>query len=232
MSQMHDPDVPLDPNAPLALMDIDTLDFEKAGGLLPAIVQHADNGAVLMVGYMSREALRATLTRRRVVFFSRSRQRLWEKGETSGNTLDLAGVRTDCDRDALLVTAIPAGPVCHLGTPTCFGDGTATAAGRLAFLGALEGVIAQRMSDRPEGSYTARLHAEGPKRIAQKVGEEGLEVALAAVAETDDKLIAESADLLYHLLLLLKSRGLRLEHIVAELESRHAGSRPPAPREP
>jgi phosphoribosyl-ATP pyrophosphohydrolase/phosphoribosyl-AMP cyclohydrolase len=208
--------------APLDLADVASLDFDKAGGLLPAIVQHAESGAVLMLGYMSREALRETLTRRRVVFFSRSRQRLWEKGETSGHTLALAAVRTDCDRDSLLVTAFPAGPVCHLGTATCFGEEPPAAAGRLAFLGALEGVIAQRMADRPEGSYTARLHAQGPKRIAQKVGEEGLEVALAAVAETDEKLIAESADLLYHLLLLLKSRGLHLEQMVAELESRHA----------
>ena len=211
------------PGAPLALADVAALDFEKTGGLLPAIVQHAENGAVLMLGYMNREALRETLTRRRVVFHSRSRQCLWEKGETSGHTLALAEVRTDCDRDALLVTALPAGPVCHLNIATCFGDEAATTAGRLAFLGALETVIAQRMTDRPEGSYTARLHAEGPKRIAQKVGEEGLEVALAAVAETNDKLVAESADLLYHLLLLLQSRGLRLEHVIAELESRHAG---------
>jgi phosphoribosyl-AMP cyclohydrolase / phosphoribosyl-ATP pyrophosphohydrolase len=211
------------PGLPLAPADIATLDFDKTGGLLPAIVQHAETGAVLMLGYMNREALRETLSRRRVVFYSRSRGCLWEKGETSGHTLTLAGVRADCDRDALLVTALPAGPVCHLDTTTCFGDEALTTAGRLAFLGQLEAVIARRMSDRPEGSYTARLHAEGPKRIAQKVGEEGLEVALAAVAETDDKLIAESADLLYHLLLLLRSRGLRLEHVVAELESRHAG---------
>lgn len=208
------------PGAPLHLADIDTLDFGKGGGLLPAIVQHAASGAVLMLGYMNGEALRATLTRGRVVFFSRSRQRLWEKGETSGHTLQLAAVRTDCDRDTLLVTATPAGPACHLGTATCFGDGAA-AGSDLAFLGALEAIIAQRLADRPEGSYTARLHAEGPKRIAQKVGEEGLEVALAAVAETDAELIAESADLIYHLLLLLASRGLRLERVVAELQSRH-----------
>lgn len=210
------------PAAALALADIATLDFDKAAGLLPAIVQHAQSGAVLMLGYMNREALRETLTRRRVVFYSRSRQCLWEKGETSGHTLQLTGVRTDCDRDTLLVTALPAGPVCHLGTLTCFGDEAATGAGSLAFLGALEGVIAQRIAERPAGSYTARLYAQGPKRIAQKVGEEGLEVALAAVAETDDTLIAESADLLYHLLLLLQSRGLRLERVVAELESRHS----------
>lgn len=207
--------------APLTIADLAGLDFDKTDGLLPAVVQHADSGAVLMLGYMSREALHETLLRRRVVFFSRSRRRLWEKGETSGHTLQLVGVCADCDRDALLVSALPAGPVCHTGAATCFGDAAPAAAGRLAFLGALESVIAQRMADRPEGSYTARLYAEGPKRMAQKVGEEGLEVALAAVAAADDELIAESADLLYHLLLLLRSRGLRLEHVVAELQSRH-----------
>ena len=207
------------PGAPLALADIATLDFDKTDGLLPAIVQHAHSGAVLMLGYMNREALRETLTRRRVVFFSRSRERLWEKGETSGHTLSLVQVRTDCDRDTLLVTALPAGPVCHTGTATCFGN---NAPAGLTFLGALESIIAQRIAERPEGSYTARLYSAGPKRIAQKVGEEGLEVALAAVAETDDKLVAESADLIYHLLLLLKSRGLSLERIASELEARHS----------
>jgi len=216
------------PGAPLALADIASLDFDRTGGLLPAIVQHAQSGAVLMLGYMNREALRQTLTRGRVVFFSRSRQRLWEKGETSGHTLELAGVRADCDRDALLVTALPAGPVCHLGTATCFGGDSPADAARLAFLGTLEAVIGQRVTDRPEGSYTARLQAEGPKRIAQKVGEEGVEVALAAIAEPDEKLIGEAADLVYHLLLLLRSRGLRLEHVVAELKSRHAGASPAA----
>ena len=145
------------------------------------------------------------------------------KGETSGHVLDLVEIRTDCDRDALLVTARPNGPVCHVGTATCFGDDHAAAASALGFLSKLEGVIEQRVAENPEGSYTARLFAKGPKRIAQKVGEEGLEVALAAVAETDDKVISESADLLYHLLVLLKSRGVTLAHVVAELESRHAG---------
>ena len=223
MSQTTTPGGHFASGTPCDLADIATLDFDKSGGLLPAVVQHAHNGAVLMLGYMNREALRETLTRRRVVFYSRSRQCLWEKGETSGHTLALTAVRTDCDRDTLLVTALPAGPVCHLNTATCFGEATLTSVGQLAFLAELETVIARRMTDRPEGSYTARLHAEGPKRIAQKVGEEGLEVALAAVTETDDELVAESADLLYHLLLLLRSRGLRLEHVVAELESRHAG---------
>jgi phosphoribosyl-ATP pyrophosphohydrolase/phosphoribosyl-AMP cyclohydrolase len=171
---------------------------------------------------MNREALRETLTRGRVVFFSRSRQRLWEKGETSGRTLSLVGVRTDCDRDTLLVSALPSGPVCHLGTLTCFGDESPAGGGSPAFLATLQSVIAGRIADRPQGSYTARLYAEGPRRIAQKVGEEGLEVALAGAADTDEQVLAESADLLYHLLLLLQSRGLRLEQVVAELQARHA----------
>ena len=203
--------------------DADRLDFDKMNGLLPAVVQDGGD-AVLMLGYMNREALIQTFARARVVFFSRSRGRLWEKGETSGNTLDLVSVRSDCDGDALLVTARPRGPVCHLGTATCFGA-QMPAGAPLAFLGELEALIAQRIADRPEGSYTARLYAQGLKRMAQKVGEEGLEVALAAVAETEEKLVGESADLLYHLLLLLKSRGLSLERVVAELASRHAGQR-------
>ena len=210
--------------APLGLADVERLDFAKGDGLLPAIVQHAATGAVLMLGYMNPQALRETLTRRRVVFFSRSKQRLWEKGETSGHCLELAQIRADCDRDTLLVTAWPRGPACHLGTATCFGDEALTAAEPLAFLAALEGIIAQRIAERPEGSYTARLVAQGPKRLAQKVGEEGLEVALAAAAESDDKVVAEVADLLYHLLVLLRSRGLPLERVVAELQSRHAGT--------
>jgi phosphoribosyl-ATP pyrophosphohydrolase/phosphoribosyl-AMP cyclohydrolase len=200
-----------------------TLDFGKGDGLLPAVVQDADSAAVLMVGYMNAEALEATFERRRVVFFSRTKQRLWMKGETSGHVLDLVDMRTDCDRDALLVTARPNGPVCHVGTATCFGDGVAASASSLGFLSTLEGVIEQRVAENPEGSYTARLFAKGPKRIAQKVGEEGLEVALAGVAETDDKVISESADLLYHLLVLLKSRGVTLARVVSELESRHSG---------
>jgi phosphoribosyl-ATP pyrophosphohydrolase/phosphoribosyl-AMP cyclohydrolase len=207
---------------PLRLADIETLDFAKSDGLLPAVVQHADTGAVLMVGYMNDEALRETLSRRHVIFFSRSKQRLWEKGETSGHFLELDQIRTDCDRDALLVTARPLGPVCHEGTATCFGDEHITKGERLAFLSTLEGVIEQRIADSPTGSYTARLFAEGPKRIAQKVGEEGIEVALAAAAETDDKVVSESADLIFHLLILLRSRGLSFQSVVAELQSRHA----------
>jgi len=201
---------------------VSQLDFAKGGGLIPAIVQHAGSGAVLMLGFMSREALHATLERRRVVFFSRSKQRLWEKGERSGNHLLLESIHADCDADTLLLTAWPQGPVCHTGTRTCFGDGPHTAAEGLGFLAELKRILERRIVERPEGSYTARLYAQGLKRIAQKVGEEGLEVALAAVAETDEKLVGETADLLFHLLLLLEARNLPLERVVAELEARHA----------
>src|SRR6266404_197813 len=206
----------------MELADLDSLDFSKAAGLLPAIVQHAGSGAVLMLGYMNRDALRASLTRRRVVFFSRSRQRLWEKGETSGHVLELAQIRADCDGDALLVSAWPHGPVCHLGTASCFGDAARTPAEQLAFLDTLDEVIGERMAARPEGSYTARLVARGPRRVAQKVGEEGLEVALAGAGGSDAELVAEAADLLYHVLVLLRVRGLPLERVIDELRARHA----------
>ena len=206
---------------PVLHSDIDSLDFAKGGGLLPAVIQHAGTGAVLMLGYMNAESLRETFAKRHVVFFSRSKQRLWEKGETSGHFLELEAVRTDCDRDTLLLTVWPHGPVCHVGTNTCFGDERVTMAERLTFLATLETVIAKRAAEQPEESYTARLFAQGARRIAQKVGEEGVEVALAAVAEGDDKVISESADLLFHLLVMLKHRGLSLEHVVAELQARH-----------
>jgi len=206
---------------PLELADVEGLDFGKGAGLLPAIVQHAGSGAVLMLGYMNRDALRASLTRRRVVFFSRSRQRLWEKGETSGQVLELAQIRADCDRDALLATAWPRGLVCHLGTASCFGDAR-TPGEALAFLDTLARVIGERMAARPEGSYTARLVAAGVKRVAQKVGEEGLEMALAGAGGSDAEVLAEAADLLYHVLVLLRVRGLPLERVIGELRARHA----------
>jgi phosphoribosyl-ATP pyrophosphohydrolase/phosphoribosyl-AMP cyclohydrolase len=198
-----------------------TPDFAKGNGLITAVAQHADTGAVLMVAHMTREALDATLERRRAVFYSRSKQRLWEKGETTGHTLDLVDWAADCDGDCILLLVRPRGPACHLGTRTCFGDSPRTAAERIAFLGQLTDVIERRIADQPEDSYTARLFASGQKRIAQKVGEEGLEAALAGVAESDAALLGESADLLFHLLVLLKSRGLTLEAVVTELESRH-----------
>lgn len=213
----------MNPGQLLTSTDVDQIDFSKGDGLVPAIVQDATSGAVLMLGYMNREALKETFARKRVVFFSRSKQRLWEKGETSGHTLDLEAVRADCDADTLLVTARPRGPACHLGLETCFGDEPVTQAERLAFLGELEKIIEQRLARQPEGSYTARLFAQGPKRVAQKVGEEGVELALAGVTESDDKVIGEAADLLFHVLVLLRSRGLPLERVVRELERRDAG---------
>jgi phosphoribosyl-ATP pyrophosphohydrolase/phosphoribosyl-AMP cyclohydrolase len=206
----------------LRIADIDGLAWERSNGLLPAIVQHAQTGAVLMLAYMNREALRTTLAGQRAVFYSRSRQQLWVKGATSGNTLQVLDVRQDCDGDTLLLSALPAGPACHNGTATCFGDDTQSDAERLSFLGELEQIIAGRIAGNPEGSYTAALYARGVRRMAQKVGEEGLEVALAAAGEPDAQLVGESADLLYHLLLLLRARQLRLQDVITELRQRHA----------
>ena len=200
------------------------IDWHKGGGLVPAIVQDAASGAVLMLGYMNAAAFDATLERGRIVFFSRSKQRQWEKGETSGHHLQLVDWRLDCDGDTLLLLAQPTGPVCHTGTLTCFGDEALSAATRLSFLVQLEQLIAQRRADRPEGSYTTRLFAQGPRRIAQKVGEEALEVALAAVAEPDEALLAECADLLYHLLVLLQARSLELDAVIEHLRRRHAAA--------
>jgi phosphoribosyl-ATP pyrophosphohydrolase/phosphoribosyl-AMP cyclohydrolase len=200
---------------------IDRVDFGKGDGLVPAIVQDADTGAVLMLGYMNREALEQTLARGRAVFFSRSKQRLWEKGETTGHTLDVVEVALDCDHDTLLVTARPRGPACHNGTLTCFGDEPRNASSRVAFLAKLEDVIAQRATEKPEASYTARLLEKGITRVAQKVGEEGVELALAGAAQGEDKVIEEAADLLFHTLVLLRARGVSLSQVVSQLESRH-----------
>jgi phosphoribosyl-ATP pyrophosphohydrolase/phosphoribosyl-AMP cyclohydrolase len=198
------------------------LDWGKGDGLIPAIVQDAATGQVLMLGYMNRDALQTTVKTGDVTFFSRSKGRLWTKGETSGNTLKLVSIVPDCDDDTLLILAHPHGPTCHEGTQSCFGDTVSTQAQQLAFLGKLEDVIAQRIADKPEGSYTARIWSEGPTRIAQKVGEEGVEVALAAATQTDERLVSETADLLFHVALLLKSRNLSLAQAVKELEQRHA----------
>lgn len=198
-----------------------TLDFAKGGGLLPAVVQHADDGSVLMVGWMDIDAARETLRRGRVVFWSRSKGRLWEKGETSGNSLVVRSVSADCDRDTLLVQAMPSGPTCHTGTATCFGDdGGTTTTG--AFLSELETLIGTRLREAPEGSYTARLASQGVKRIAQKVGEEGVETALAATGGGREELVSESADLLYHLLVLLRVKDIPLAEVERELARRHA----------
>lgn len=208
--------------------EIADLDWNKGDGLLPAIVQHAGTGALLMLGYMNRQALRTTLSGGRVTFFSRSREELWTKGETSGNFLEVVAVSADCDRDAILVQALPAGPVCHTGSANCFPQATRSEAERFAFLARLEDVIARRIAEQPEGSYTARLHAQGRRRLAQKVGEEGVELALAAADGDDAEVLAESADLLYHLALLLKERGLSLSAVIDELELRHTDRTLPA----
>lgn len=200
------------------------LDWDKDGGLLPAVVQHALDGRVLMLGYMNREALAATQASGRVTFYSRSKQRLWMKGESSGHVLQVERISVDCDHDTLLVLALPHGPTCHTGADTCFHDDPQPAATSLAFLARLEQVIAARVAAGGEGSYTAKLFAAGPKRMAQKVGEEGLEVAIAALAEDDAALIGESADLLFHLAVVLKSRGLSLSAVADELARRHASS--------
>jgi phosphoribosyl-ATP pyrophosphohydrolase/phosphoribosyl-AMP cyclohydrolase len=202
------------------------LDWDKGGGLVPAVVQDAGSGAVLMLGYMNREALAATQASGRVTFWSRSKGRLWTKGETSGHVLEVKQIAADCDGDTLLILAEPLGPACHKGTPTCWGENPPqSGAQRIAFLGRLEQVIAERIAARPPGSYTAKLLGEGTRRIAQKVGEEGLELALAAVAQSDPEIIGEAADLLYHMLLLLKVKGLSLSEVIAELETRHAQPR-------
>lgn len=204
-------------------MSIDVLkvDFGKGDGLVPAIVQDADSGAVLMLGYMNREALEETLKRQRAVFYSRGKQRLWEKGETTGHTLDVVDIALDCDADTLLISARPRGPACHNGTLTCFGNEPRSAAGSLAFLAKLEGIIEHRATDKPEASYTARLLEKGVARIAQKVGEEGVELALAGVGEANVKVVEESADLMFHLLVLLRARGIAFSDVVRTLESRH-----------
>lgn len=201
-------------SANAATLDIDALAWDKQDGLLPAIVQDADSRRVLMLGYMSREALAKTLDSGQVTFFSRSKGRLWTKGESSGHVLALVSLEADCDRDTLLVQARPHGPTCHLGTTSCF----PSAPGDI--LGELQALIRTRHAERPPGSYTTKLFDAGVKRIAQKVGEESLETALAAVAEEDAPLLGEAADLLYHLIVLLQARGLSLADAVAVLAQR------------
>jgi phosphoribosyl-ATP pyrophosphohydrolase/phosphoribosyl-AMP cyclohydrolase len=200
--------------------DIDRLEWQKMDGLLPAIVQDAFDGRVLMQAFMNPDALARSLDSGSVTFWSRTRQQLWTKGETSGNTLKLVQVHADCDGDCLLVMAIPAGPTCHRNTDTCFDNDLAVTPG-LSFLAGLERLIAEREKERPEGSYTTRLFEAGVKRIAQKVGEEGVETALAAVAGDREELVNESADLLYHLLVLLRASGTDLSEITAVLRARH-----------
>ncbi len=193
------------------------IDWEKGGGLVPAVVQDADDGRVLMLGYMDRRALQVTRDTGRVTFYSRSRQALWTKGETSGHVLDLVALDVDCDGDTLLVQARPNGPVCHLGSETCFGSAPGPAVGELA---RLERTIRARRDAPAAESYTARLLAEGVERCAQKIGEEGVETALAAVSGEREQLAEEAADLLYHLLAGLQAAGSSLDEALSVLQRR------------
>jgi phosphoribosyl-ATP pyrophosphohydrolase/phosphoribosyl-AMP cyclohydrolase len=195
-----------------------TLAWDKMDNLLPAIVQDALSGKVLMQGYMNQEALAKTLETSKVTFFSRSKQRLWTKGETSGNTLDLISIASDCDSDALLVLANPNGPTCHTGVESCWFEGNTPA---FTFLADLERVLAERKDADPKSSYTASLYNKGIKRIAQKVGEEGVETALAATVHDKEELKNEAADLLYHLTVLLQASDMSLNDALEVLRERH-----------
>ena len=195
------------------------IDFEKSGGLVPAIIQDSATRQVLMLGYMNREAYEKTLATRRVTFWSRSRNCLWTKGETSGHFLELVDIKADCDNDTLLVRAVPHGPVCHTGTDTCWGE--SNDANPLLFLTELQDFINKRREEMPEGSYTTSLFKDGLNRMAQKVGEEALEAVIEAVHGTDDRLLYEASDMFYHLIVLLASKGLRIEQVAAELAERH-----------
>lgn len=195
------------------------IDFEKQGGLVPAIIQDSITNNVLMLGYMNQEAYEQTIKTGKVTFWSRSRQCLWTKGETSGNFLNLVSIKSDCDNDTLLVRVNPVGPACHLGTDTCWGE--KNEANPLLFLTELQDFINKRHEEMPEGSYTTSLFKDGLNRMAQKVGEEALEAVIEATNGTNERLIYEASDMFYHLIVLLTSKGLRIENIAQELQVRH-----------
>lgn len=205
------------------------IDFEKMGGLVPAIIQDADTRQVLMLGFMNEEAYQKTLDTKHVTFWSRTRNCLWTKGETSGHFLNLVDMKVDCDNDTLLVRVNPIGPTCHTGTDTCWGEenvpnasaGQSAAESPLLFLGELQSFIYRRKEEMPEGSYTTSLFTKGINKIAQKVGEEALETVIEATNGTSDHLVYEASDLLYHLLVMLTEKGLRIEDVVTELQQRH-----------
>ena len=205
-------------------MTLDTLvsriDWDKVEGLVPAIVQDYTTSQVLMMGYMNQDALAKTFETGNVTFFSRTKSRLWTKGETSGNVLGLKNIALDCDNDTLLVKVLPVGPTCHTGTTTCW-DGDEQEESQMVWLAQLEKLLGERKSADPDSSYTASLYARGTKRISQKVGEEGVEVALAATSGDKAELVCESADLIYHLLVLLQDQGLSMSDVVDKLKERH-----------
>ena len=195
------------------------IDFEKCGGLVPAIIQDVQTRKVLMLGHMNEEAFNKTIETKKVTFWSRSRQTLWTKGETSGNFLHLVDVKVDCDNDTLLIQATPDGPTCHTGTDTCWGE--VNESNPLLFLTELQDFINRRHEEMPEGSYTTSLFKDGINRMAQKLGEEALEAVIEATNGTNDKLIYEASDMFYHLIVLLTSKGLRIEDVASELQKRH-----------
>lgn len=195
-----------------------TLDFEKMGGLVPAIIQDARTKNVLMLGFMNEEAFAKTESTGLVTFYSRTKKRLWTKGEESGNVLKVVSIADDCDHDTLLIQAIPAGPICHTGNATCFSE---TNEFGIEFLAYLQEFINRRHQEMPEGSYTTSLFKKGINRMAQKVGEEAVETVIEATNGTDDRLIYEASDLIYHLIVLLTSKGLTINELAAELEKRH-----------
>lgn len=196
------------------------LDFEKMGGLIPAIVQDNQTNKVLMLGFMNEEAYETTQETGKVTFFSRTKNRIWMKGETSGHTLQVVSMLVDCDNDTLLIKAIPAGPVCHTGADTCFGEKNAE---DILFLKYLQNFIERRRQEMPEGSYTTSLFTKGVNRMAQKVGEEAVETVIEATNGTEEGFVYEASDLIYHLIVLLSSKGLRLEDLARELKKRHKG---------
>jgi phosphoribosyl-ATP pyrophosphohydrolase/phosphoribosyl-AMP cyclohydrolase len=198
---------------------MENLDFSKSGGLLPAIIQDNTTQVVLMLGYMNEEAVKVTEETGRVTFFSRSKNRLWTKGEESGNFLEVVSMVEDCDQDTLLIKVNPVGPVCHTGADTCWDE--VNEESELSFLEYLQDVIDERKKEMPEGSYTTRLFQGGTRKIAQKVGEEAVETVIGAMAADDENFIYEGADLLYHLMVLLSHKGYRIEDLAGELKKRH-----------
>ena len=195
------------------------INFEKQNGLVPAIIQDSVTLNVLMLGYMNEEAYKKTVSTKKVTFYSRTRKRRWTKGETSGNYLELVSIKTDCDNDTLLIRAIPHGPTCHTGTDTCWGEDNKK--NPVLFLTELQDFINKRHEEMPENSYTTSLFKDGTERMAQKVGEEALEAVIEAVKGDNKRLIYESSDMLYHLIVLLTSKGLRIEQVISELAERH-----------
>lgn len=195
-----------------------TLDFDKMDGLVPAIIQDSRTLKVLMLGFMNKEAYEKTVETGKVTFWSRTKQRLWTKGETSGNTLTVVDIKADCDNDTLLIKAIPAGPVCHTGSDTCWDEKNQNP---IMFLSELQRFIEKRYEEMPEGSYTTSLFKSGCGRMAQKVGEEAIESVIEAMANNNERLIYEASDMVYHLIVLLTSKGLKIEDLAQELQKRH-----------